>query len=678
MVLDFSQNGIQMIFEITDNNMVALKHFSKNAPLSKNKNLKWCNIAEIHICGENPDDHHGGKHTGTSQSTKLKYVSHSCVENKHGNLLEFTLQSDNLKAVVHYQFYTGISAVRAWTTVTNISSVNVGLEYISSFAYTGFDNGIEAPTDNIKVLIPHNSWLREVDWKEYTLAEAGFDKNSAFSTKRIFVYNSGTWSTKEFLPLAVLTNTQSQDVYMWQIENNGSWQWEISDISDMLYFKLSGPTEQENQWYKELAPNESFESVKACVCIGDDFNNTLEQMTKYRRCIFVNPDRKLPVIFNDYMHCINADPTTEKMIPVIDKAAMSGAEYYCMDAGWYADGTWWETVGEWQPCSWRFPGGIKKVFDYIRSKGMIPGIWLEIEVMGIQCPILDEFEDDCFFTRHGKRIIDHGRYQLDFTNEKVREFASSVVDRVVTEYGVGYIKIDYNIDGGIGTECGSDSFGDGLLAHGRAYLDWIDQIRSKYPELVLENCSSGGMRMDYAQLQRHQIQSVSDQTNYRDMAYIAAAAPTAVLPEQSAIWSYPTADDDKNAVIFNMVNSMLQRIHLSGDIISLSDENFNVIKSAIKCYKELRNDILTAIPFYPAGIPEYGDEWICVAFRSSDKVKMALWRLNSENQTITVPIKADKVSVLYPSDHECDAKLTDNGILVSLRQKYSAVILDII
>ncbi len=678
MVLDFSQNGIQMIFEITDNNMVALKHFSKNAPVSKNKNLKWCNIAEIHVCGENPDDHHGGKHTGTSQSTKLKYVSHSCIENEHGNLLEFTLQSDNLKAVVHYQFYTGISAVRAWTTVTNISAVNVGLEYISSFAYTGFDNGIEAPTDNIKVLIPHNSWLREVDWKEYTLSEAGFDKNSAFSTKRISVSNSGTWSTKEFLPLAALTNTQSQDVYMWQIENNGSWQWEISDICDMLYFKLSGPTEQENQWYKELAPNESFESVKACVCIGDDFNNTLEQMTKYRRCIFVNPDRKLPVIFNDYMHCINADPTTEKMIPVIDKAAMSGAEYYCMDAGWYADGTWWETVGEWQPCSWRFPGGIKKVFDYIRSKGMIPGIWLEIEVMGIQCPILDEFEDDCFFTRHGKRIIDHGRYQLDFTNKKVREFASSVVDRVVTEYGVGYIKIDYNIDGGIGTECGSDSFGDGLLAHGRAYLDWIDQIRSKYPELVLENCSSGGMRMDYAQLQRHQIQSVSDQTNYRDMAYIAAAAPTAVLPEQSAIWSYPTADDDKNAVIFNMVNSLLQRIHLSGDIISLSDENFNVIKGAIKCYKELRNDILTAIPFYPAGIPEYGDEWICVAFRSSDKVKMALWRLNSENQTMTVPIKADKVSVLYPSDYKCDAKLTDNGISVSLRQKYSAVILDII
>lgn len=91
------------------------------------------------------------------------------------------------------------------------------------------------------------------------------------------------------------------------------------------------------------------------------------------------------------------DPTTEKMIPVIDKAAEVGAEYYCIDAGWYADGTWWNSVGEWQPSNWRFPNGIKEVFDYIKSKGLILGLWLEIEVMGISCPILNQFDDECFF-----------------------------------------------------------------------------------------------------------------------------------------------------------------------------------------------------------------------------------------------------------------------------------------
>ena len=67
------------------------------------------------------------------------------------------------------------------------------------------------------------------------------------------------------------------------------------------------------------------------------------------------------------------NPLRHAEIDVIDAAAKIGAEIYCMDAGWYADGTWWETVGEWQVCESRFPNGIKEVFDYIRKKGMKPG-----------------------------------------------------------------------------------------------------------------------------------------------------------------------------------------------------------------------------------------------------------------------------------------------------------------
>ncbi len=100
---------------------------------------------------------------------------------------------------------------------------------------------------------------------------------------------------------------------LWQIENNGSWQWEISDSADMLYLKLSGPNEQENAWYKSWRPA-SFESVKACVSVGGCFDDALCEMTHYRRLIFENnrPNSALPVIFNDYMHCLWADPTEEK------------------------------------------------------------------------------------------------------------------------------------------------------------------------------------------------------------------------------------------------------------------------------------------------------------------------------------------------------------------------------
>ena len=148
--------------------------------------------------------------------------------------------------------------------------------------------------------------------------------------------------------MGAVQNTETATTLLWQIESNGSWQWEISDIDNAMYLKLSGPTEQENSWYKELRKNETFESVPVCIAIGVDFNDALAHLTAYRRVLASNrgADRSLPVIFNDYMNCLWADPTEEKLIPVIDKAAEVGAEYYCMDAGWYADGTWWETVGE--------------------------------------------------------------------------------------------------------------------------------------------------------------------------------------------------------------------------------------------------------------------------------------------------------------------------------------------
>ncbi|WP_328550368.1 MULTISPECIES: hypothetical protein [unclassified Streptomyces] len=52
-----------------------------------------------------------------------------------------------------------------------------------------------------------------------------------------------------------------------------------------------------------------------------------------------------------------------------------------------------------------------------------------------------------------------------------------------------------------------------------------------------ENCSSGGMRWDHALLSRLQLQSTSDQQNLQLYAPIAASAPTAVTPEQGAVWS---------------------------------------------------------------------------------------------------------------------------------------------
>jgi alpha-galactosidase len=668
MILDFSQNNLFVVFEITKENNVALKHFSMLATVNNDKNADNCLVSDIHLCGDKPDDRFGAKHVGESGRMGLKYQKHNYYENEYGNKLEFLLSDGKINVVVHYQFYNGISAVRAWKTVTNISDDNIGLEYIPSFSYTGLCK------ENLKLFIPHNSWCGEADWEEISTEQV---KRMTHSSKRVSVSNTDSWSSEEYLPMAAAASDSG--ALMWQIENNGAWHWEIGDIDNMLYLKMSGPNDQENSWYKELLPGESFESVKACVCAGDSFEAALGAMTQYRRKIFNNnkPNKKLPVIFNDYMHCLWADPTEGKMLPLIDRAAELGCEYYCMDAGWYADGTWWETVGEWKEEKKRFPNGIKKVFDYIKSKGMHPGIWLEIEVIGINCPILNEFNDDCFFVRHGKRVVNRGRYHLDFRNEKVRRFASDVVARVVEEYGAEYIKFDYNITPGVGTEVDADSFGDGLLEHNRAYLDWIREIKAKYPDLILENCSSGGLRMDYAMLAEHHLQSVTDQEDFKKMAHIAAAAPTAVLPEQSGIWVYPFASGSCDDVSVNVINGLLQRLYLSGQIHEMGNKELMLVKEGIDLYKSIRNEIPMSTPFYPMGIPNHNSNVICLGFNYSMCRRIALWCFDDADREITVPIEYNNAKIIYPSDTKITISHENNGLNVKIPAECTSVIIEL-
>lgn len=679
--LDFSQNGFIFKVGIGDDGRVFLKSFSKSDLIHKRCKSAWGPIVEIHLCGENPNDHHMAKHTGGSATFTLKYKEHKYYENNLGNKLEIYMQDSTLFVCAHFQFYNDIDAFRSWTYVENIGENKIGLEYVSSFSYVGIDEGDLPIDEKMKVLIPHNAWCREANWHSYTPGELGYAPMTYFSGKRILLSNTGTWSAKEYLPMGGYENSESNNTVLWQIEHNGSWTWEISDIDRMLYLKLSGPCEQEHDWYKELDAKESFTSVFVAVAIGNDFNEALKNLTKYRRIIAANNDenKKLPVIFNDYMNCLMGDPTEEKSLPIIERAAKIGAEYYCIDAGWYADGTWWDSVGEWLPSKWRFPSGLKSLFDKIHEKGMIPGIWLEPEVMGINCPLAKDLPNDWFFVRHGKRVIDHGRYQLDFRNENVRKFAMDVIDRVVCDYGVGYLKLDYNIEAGKGTEINSHSYGDGLMGHNKAYLSWLCQIKEKYPHIIIENCSSGSMRMDYAQLSVCHLQSVSDQENYLNNAKISQASSTAVIPEQGAIWSYPLAKADKDEICVNMVNSLLKRVHLSGEIQGWDEEQFSLVKEAIDLHKQIRNDIPNSMPFYPFGMPKYDQKWLCESYELKNKIRLALWRMDEKESSLSVPVgkKIKSAKILYPSKCDGCVSFDNEDLIASLDRCHTAMVVEI-
>ncbi|MCX6968940.1 MAG: alpha-galactosidase [Verrucomicrobia bacterium] len=666
----FKANGLHLLFAFSEDAPVKLLTFSfskatKTAPDSRL--VKWSRLVEVQANGHDWDDHHGNKYTGTNPAGQLRYQSHRETRTPLGTKLEIVQVGGRLRVTSHLQVIGKLGALRSWTEVVNIGQNPVLLEYVSSAALPGASVGGSGIWDQkMRLHIADNTWGGECQWRSGGLKDFGLSQvysqafDTGFSLNRVSISNQGSWSTLGYLPMGALENTETGETLFWQIEHNGSWHWEISDIAKELYVLISGPTFREGHWSKRLARGESFATVPATIGrVKGDLTTALQTLNTVRRLIRLpHPDmEKMPVIFNDYMNCLMAEPTTEKLLPVIDAAAEVGCEYFVVDAGWFAtlDETWWTSVGEWEESPDRFPnGGFVRVMDHIRAKGMVPGLWLEMEVVGITSPVARNSPDTWFFQRDGRRVSDHGRYQLDYRNPEVRKYADGILDRVIRDYGIGYIKNDYNINAGPGTDLKADGLGDGLLEHNRAFLAWMDSVMKRHPGLVVENCASGGMRMDYASLCHHSIQSTSDQTDYRLTGIIAAASASAVTPEQSAVWSYPLKNADEEETIFNMVNALLLRIHQSGRIHEIAPRSLALVKEGIGYYKTIRKVIRRGQPIWPLGLARFGAPWASFGIVSGKTTLLAVWRFAGKQRTLDIPFpqlrgKEPQISVGFPA-----------------------------
>jgi len=617
----------------------------------------------LQCSGENSPDQ--GMKSGMGQpGSRLLFAGRREEVTRTGKRLVCMHNDPDLKLSVEsvYEAFGGVPVVRRYSRVTNQGASPVGVEFLSSAML----HGLAAPQAydrELRIHVAQNSWMAEGQWHSFRPSEMGFVENERTSWSQAQAGSVGSWSSERYLPMAVAENTRLGLTWFWQIEHNGSWYWEISNVSardnyaDDVYAYLGGPDDLHAAAWKSLKPGEIYETVPVAVgCVRGGFSEAVEALTHYRRlaCLKLHKDNsRCPVIFNDYMNCLWGDPTEAKELPMVDAAAKAGCEYFVIDAGWYADlhEDWSPTIGAWQPSLTRFPHGLKFVLDQIRQAGMVPGLWLEPEVAGAKS-LLAQKPDHWFFQRHGKRVLKNSRFLLDFRNPEVRAYLDQVIARLVDDYGVGYIKMDYNVDSLQGTETGADSFGQGLLGHNRAHLAWLEELLKRYPDLVIENCGSGGGRMDYAMLSRLQLQSMTDQEDYLKLPMILVGASAAVLPEQLAIWSYPLAKADADQASFNMVTSMMCRIHQSGRLDSLAPEASAQVTEGIRIYKEsLRKHIPSAVPFYPLGTSDVTDfkSPVALGMRSPQQTVLAVWRIDGP-ATIKIPLASREAKLLYPSD----------------------------
>ncbi|MEV0195038.1 glycoside hydrolase family 36 protein [Nonomuraea sp. NPDC050691] len=576
----------------------------------------------------------------TAAGSRLRFAD--AVERADGDWRELRVRQRDemtgLEATSVFRARTDVPAVQTWTEVTNTGPVPRVLQMVSSFASGAL---AETPDDGDPVLWrARTDWCAEGRWAGIPLsgpdglADINGELHGHDGRGALVTVSKSTWSSGEYLPTGVLADARTGRAWGWQIEHNGAWRWEVDRRRggvNAVALVLSGPTDLDHQWSTRLAPGERFVTVPVSVAVSDEgHQGALAALTRQRRAIrrAHSAGDALPVVFNDYMNTLMGDPTTERLLPLVDAAAEAGAEYFCVDAGWYDDGGhWWDSVGEWRSSTGRFPdGGLARVFDHVRARGMRPGLWLEPEVVGVRSPVAALLPDEAFLSRNGERVVEHGRYFLDLRHPSARKHLDEVIDRLVHGYGTGYFKLDYNVTPGPGTDRDALQPGEGLLALNRAHLEWLDDLLDRHPEVIFENCASGAMRADYALLSRLQLQSTSDQQDFRLYAAIAASAPASVLPEQAGNWAYPQPGMPAEEAAFTMINGLAGRLYLSGHLDGMSPAERELVADGVAVHKRTRAEIAAAEPFWPLGLPTWSDDVIALGLRTGETMLLAVWQ----------------------------------------------------
>lgn len=244
-------------------------------------------------------------------------------------------------------------------------------------------------------------------------------------------------------------------------------------------------------------------------CLNGDLDAAVQAMHDHIRRSVMPPQpkgRDFRVVYNHWSYTEH-ELSEEKLFHEIDVAADIGSELFIVDAGWYADKdtNWWQTVGDWKEGD-RLPRGLRPIREYAKQKGLLFGIWCEIERAGSESGLAGE-HPDWFIKQFGKTL----GTALDLTNPEVARYVETTIHRLVEEHQLDLFRLDYNIQVGEGGQKSNEGFMENTLyRHYEILYGIFDRLRVKYPNLLLENCSSGGGRTDLGLVSRFHHTWVTD------------------------------------------------------------------------------------------------------------------------------------------------------------------------
>ncbi len=566
----------------------------KEENVSDKKFYRINSLAQLKLVGDiYPNCYGSGQTMHNCETANLFEYDSQTTEKEEGRTYVRTVMKDRrgYELVNVVTWYEGEDSFEMKNVFTNHSRDMVTLEMLSSFEMgnlTPFVEGM-AP-DTMLVHRLRSKWSHEGRLVTETVEDLQLEPSwSNWSVGVERFGQRGSMPVMKYFPFVAVEDTKNHVLWGAQLAHEASWQMEIYRQDDGLHISGGLADREFGHWMKNIDSGESFETPKAIltVCRGDIDLLCHRLVSAGEKYVEQGPqeEQDLPIIFNEYCTTWGC-PSHENIAGILDAIQGKGFDYFVIDCGWFKeDGVPWDiSMGDYNVSETLFPEGLDKTVGLIKKAGMRPGIWFEIDNVGHAAKAYEA--TDHLLKRDGHPLSTYSRRFWDMQDPWVKEYLGEKVIGTLNKYGFGYMKMDYNDSIGIGCD-GAESLGEGLRRNMEASVDFVRRVKEELPDLVLENCASGGHKLEPLMMGLCSMASFSDAHETEEIPIIAANLHRAILPRQSQIWAVIRQDDSLKRIGYSIANTFLGRMCLSGDVTGLSDEQWDVIDRGIAFYRKV-------------------------------------------------------------------------------------------
>lgn len=338
-----------------------------------------------------------------------------------------------------------------------------------------------------------------------------------------------------------------------------------------------------------------------------------------------------PVLYNSW-EATAFDVTAEGQMKLAEKAARIGVERFVVDDGWFgARNNDQAGLGDWTVNPQKFPQGLKPLIDKVHGLGMSFGLWVEPEMVNADSDLYRAHPDWALSYPDRPRTEGRNQLVLNLARKDVRDHLLGVLDRLLRENDIQYLKWDYNrnwSEPGWAQVAPEDQQ--------RVYVEYIrnlyyifSELRRRHPGLEIETCSGGGGRIDLGIMALTDQAWTSDNTDPFDRLAIQDGFSTAYSPAVMMAWvtdSPNWANGRATTLDYRFLSSMQGGLGIGANLNHWTDEDFAKASRWISAYKSIR-PIVQRGQLYRLIRPDAGHDTSATFYVSQDREKAVLFQM---------------------------------------------------